>query len=242
MLLIMAEIGYRIGMRVREEGEDSGTPPISATVVGGILGLMAFLLAFTIGVVIDQHNNRKAIVTEEANAVGTAYLRAGFLEEPDLSTSRDLLAEYVEIRLAAAAGTMQIDDVIARSGEIQLELWAIIEENVRQGNDSDIMGLYIESINGVLDVHTLRLRAVELRLPRPLGIMLYAAMSLSFLLVGVVNSADGKRDFIPLLLFALAFVAVVIFIVDLDRPQQGFINVSQDALLELQQMMAQLGS
>jgi hypothetical protein len=68
---------------------------MTAAVVGGMLGLMAFLLAFSIGIVIGQHNGRKAMVVTEANAVGTAYLRAGFLGEPDRTSSRDLLREYV---------------------------------------------------------------------------------------------------------------------------------------------------
>ncbi len=242
VLLILSEIGFRIGMRIQERDSDGEGAPITSTVVGGMLALLAFLLAFAIGIVIEQHNTRKGMVTTEANAVGTAFLRAGFLEEPDLSTSRELLREYVDIRLAAAADSTLLDDVVIRSEEIHLQLWSIIEENVRRGNDSDIMGLYIESVNEVIDVHTLRLRAVDLRLPQLMGILLYAAMMLSFLLIGVVNSSDGKRDFAAILLFTLAFVAVTIIIVDLDRPQQGLINVSQAALTELQQQMATFGS
>ena len=89
----------------------------------------------------------------------------------------------------------------------------------------------------MIDVHTLRLTAVDLRLPRLLGLLLYTAMFLSFLLLGIANSGDEKRDFFPMLLFVLAFVAVLMIIVDLDRPQQGLINVSQTALLDLLQQM-----
>ena len=61
---------------------------MTGAVVGGMLGLMAFMMAFTIGIVISQHGDRKAMVVEEANAIGTAWLRAGFLEEPDLPVAR----------------------------------------------------------------------------------------------------------------------------------------------------------
>ena len=77
--------------------------------------------------------------------MGTAYLRAGFLEEPDLTKSRGLLREYVEIRLAAASDPAQLEITLKRSGEIHDELWAIVVDDIRQGNDSDIMGLYVES-------------------------------------------------------------------------------------------------
>ena len=80
--------------------------------------------------------------------------------------------------------------------------------------------------------------AVDLRLPRTLGIVMFTATALSFLLVGIASSADGKRDFFAILLFALAFVAVLIIIVDLDRPQQGLLTVSQTAMEDLLRSMA----
>lgn len=233
LALVAAEIGFRIGMRRQRQDPSAGETRATGTVVAGILGLMAFLMAFSIGIVIDQQGNRKAMVVEEANAVGTAYLRAGFLNETDLTSTRDLLREYVEIRLAAAADPTQLDAVVTRSEEIHNELWSIMEGNVQQGNESDIMGLVIESINDVIDIHTLRLAALDLRLPRVLGIVLYIATLLSFLLVGIANSLDGKRDFTAILIFTLAFVAVLTIIVDLDRPQQGLFTVSQTALSDL---------
>ena len=99
------------------------------------------------------------------------------------------------------------------------------------------MGLIIESINDVIDVHSLRLAALALRLPRMLGIVLYMATLLSFLLVGIANSLDGKRDLTAILIFTLAFVAVLTIIVDLDRPQQGLFTVSQTALSDLLRQM-----
>ena len=151
VVLVAAEIGFRIGIWLQRRDPDSGKTPMTGAVVGGMLGLMAFLLAFSIGIVIGQHNGRKDMVVTEANAVGTAYLRAGFLDEPDLTRSRDLLREYVEIRLAAASDISQLEFTQTRSEEIHGELWSIIKDNVRQGYDSDIMGLYIESVNGVID-------------------------------------------------------------------------------------------
>jgi hypothetical protein len=240
VVLIAAEIGFRIGLWLKRRDPDSVGTTMTAAVVGGMLGLMAFLMAFTIGIVLDQHGGRKAMVVTEANAVGTAYLRAGFLDEPDLTSTRDLLREYVEVRLAAAADPTLIESSVTRSEEIHGELWSIVEDNVRQGKESDIMALFVESINEVIDVHSLRLAAFYLRLPRLLGLVLYAATILSFLLVGVASSGDGKRDPIASLLFALAFVAVLMIIVDLDRPQQGLLTTSQQALSDLLRQMTAL--
>jgi hypothetical protein len=236
LALVLAEIGFRLGLWLQRRDPAAGTA-ISGTVVGGMLGLMAFLLAFCIGIVIDQHNGRKAMVVTEANAVGTAYLQAGFLDEAGRDQTRDLLREYVEIRLAAAADESVLESTLARSEKIHNQLWSIVEETVRQGNESDIMALLVSSINEVIDVHSLRLAAVDLRLPELLWFVLYAATMLSFLLVGVANSSDGKRDPFAVLLFALAYVAVLMIVVDLDRPQQGLLTVSQTALSDLLRQM-----
>lgn len=103
LILLAAEIGFRIGVWLHRRDPSSQKGPITGTVVGSLLGLMAFLLAFTIGIVINQHNQRMTMVVTEANAIGTCYLRASFLDEPDRATTRDFLREYAEVRLAAAA-------------------------------------------------------------------------------------------------------------------------------------------
>ena len=237
IVLVASEVGFRIGLWMQHRDPESGGTPMTGAVVGGMLGLMAFLLAFCIGIVINQHNGRKAMVVTEANAIGTAYLRAGFLNESDRDTTRDLLQEYVEIRLDAVGDESVLDATLTRSEEIHSELWSIVEDVVGAGNDSAIMALFVDSINEVIDVHSDRLAAIDLRLPELLWMVLYTATVLSFLLVGVASSADGKRDPLAMLLFALAFVAVLIIIVDLDRAQQGILTVSQSAMSDLLRSM-----
>ncbi len=113
VVLIAAEIGFRIGIWLQDRSPDSGDARMTGTVVGGMLGLMAFLLAFSIGIVINQQAERRVMVVEEANAIGTAWLRAGFLDEPDLSSSRALLQEYTQIRLDAAEDTTKLPAAVS---------------------------------------------------------------------------------------------------------------------------------
>jgi hypothetical protein len=241
VVVIAAEIGFRVGMWLQRRSPDAKGTPMTGAVVGGMLGLMAFLLAFSISIVIGQHNSRKEMVVTEANAVGTAYLRADFLAEPDRTETRDLLREYVEVRLAVAEDLSLFDLGMERSEEIHAGLWAIVQDTVNQGDDSAVMALLIDSINEVIDVHLLRLTAFELRLPEVFGFMLMIATVLSFLLVGVASSSDGERDPLTILIFALAFAAALMVIVDLDRPQQGLLTVSQSALEDLLNQMTSSG-
>ena len=242
IMLIATEAGFRVGIWLQDRKPDDSESRMTGTVVGGMLGLMAFLMAFSIGIVINQQSGRKAMVVEEANAIGTAWLRAGFLDEADKNTARALLQEYAEVRLGAAEDPETYPAAITRSEEIHGELWAIMEDLVNiQGYDTDVTALVIESINDVIDVHALRITAANLRLPNILGFVLFVATVLSFLLVGVSTSADRKRDTAAMVLYALAFIAVLIIIVDLDRPQSGILTVSQAAMADLLASMQDAG-
>ena len=241
VVLVAAEIGFRIGIWMQDRNPIPGETRITGTVVAGMLSLLAFLMAFSIGVVLNQHGDRRAMVVEEANAIGTAWLRAGFLTEPDRSSSRALLQEYTEIRLQAATDSTRMAAAVARSEQIQGELWAIMEKNVKAGNVSDVMALVIESINSVIDVHSLRLMAGERRLPTLYGLLLIGTTILSFLMVGAASSSDRKRDTDAMVIFALVFVAVLIIVVDLDRSQEGMLTVNQAAMSDLLRQMTTPG-
>ena len=134
-------------------------------IVGSILALMAFLLAITMGMASDRFDTRRGLVLPEANALGTTYLRAGYLSEPASSMSKELIREYVPLRIAPDRA--QLATNIEQSEEIQAELWTIAEE-VARTEGSDVVALYIESLNEVIDLHTTRVVAgVYSRVPRP---------------------------------------------------------------------------
>ena len=92
------EVGRLLGNLVHRRSSDEKESTVN-TFVGTILGLVAFILAFTFGMVTDRYDERKALVREEANAIGTAYLRADFLPELAKGRTKELLHEYLDSRL-----------------------------------------------------------------------------------------------------------------------------------------------
>jgi len=238
LALLVAEIGFRSGVRLRRRDPAALKGSMIGAVVGGLLGLLAFLLAVSIGVSLDQFNTRRELVTTEANTIGTAYLRAGFLADPDGTAARDLLREYVDWRLAGVEPE-KLDEAIRRSEEIHNQLWSIVEGQAREYPDSVMLGLFVDAVNEVIDVHSLRVVAgSSLRIPPLMWLVFYGTTVLSFFLVGIASSADGKRNLIGILLFALALAAVLLLLVDLDRAQEGLLNVGQKALIDLQRQLA----
>lgn len=234
IVLLTTEAGFRLGLWLHARYPSMSRSSMTGPLVGGMMGLLSFLLALTFAAAVGQHTERKAMVVTEANVIGTAYLRAGFLDDPEVVVSRDLLREYLEVRLAPVSDPAQIEPALTRSEEIHAQLWSIVEETVRQGNESGIMALHASAINEVIDVHTLRLTVAERRLPSGLLALLYLSLVLSFLLLGVASSDDGKRiPTLTLFLFAMVFVTTMMLILDLNRPQSGLVTVGQTALEDL---------
>ncbi|MGB5485820.1 MAG: hypothetical protein WBN06_00325 [Lysobacterales bacterium] len=241
VVLATAEIGFRIGIRLQDRSSSPGDSRMTGAVVGGMLGLVGFLMAFSIGITIGNHSERKTMVITEANTIGVAWLRAGFLDEPDSVSLRKLLREYAEVRLDAANEVISLQDAVSRSEQLYGEMWIIIERGVKQGNDSDIMVSLVEAVNDVIKTHSLRITAAHKRLPRILGLVLIMSTILSFLLVGVASSADRKRDTAAIILFALVFTSVLMIMIDLDRPQEGTLTVSQTAMEAMLRQIEPLG-
>jgi len=230
------EIGFRIGRwyQVRTPGEQEGP---TSMLVGSLLALLAFLLAVTMGMASDRFDARRANVLAEANAVGTTYLRAGYLPEPASSEIRELLRQYVPLRIQVTdAQNVQAD--IAQSVEIQTKIWAIAEDVARTTDKGDLVGLFIESLNETIDIHETRVTAgLYARVPETVLLLLVGGSALSLGMVGYSAGLTQRRSLLSAVVLVLALGAVIMIVVDLDRPREGFIQVSQQPLIDLQQQI-----
>ena len=237
LMLAFYEAGFRLGRwwQEREPGEQEGPTPM---LVGSILALLAFLLAVTMGMAADRYDARRAIVLQEADAIGTTYLRAGYLPEPGSSRSRELLREYVPLRIVLTAQT-DPTELLARSEDIQGQLWAIAEDIAKTTTQGDLVSIYIESLNDVIDLHEDRITARSARVPETVVLLLLGGSALSLAMVGYNSGLTRRRSMLSALVLILALGAVLTIVIDLDRPREGFIQVSQQPLIDLEQ---QLGS
>jgi hypothetical protein len=235
IMLAVYEAGFRIGRwhQERTPGEQEGP---AGMLVGSILALLAFLLAVTMGMAADRFDARRALVLSESNAIGTTYLRAGYLPEPASSRSRELLREYVPLRIVVTAeGDPSV--VLARSDEIQDELWTIAEDVARTTTQGDLVSTYIESLNDVIDVHEERVTARHARVPETVVWLLLGGSALSLAMVGYSAGLTRRRSMLSAVVLIIALGAVLVIVIDLDRPREGFIQVSQQPLIDLQEQV-----
>jgi len=237
LALVAFEGGYRVGLwwQVRTPDEKEGP---TGMLVGSILALLAFMLAVTMGMASDRFDTRRQLVVNEANAIGTTYLRAGYLPEPVSTDARELLREYVPLRITTA-DQAKLSANYARSVEIQNQLWAQAEDLARATPGSETLALYIESLNDMIDLHETRVTAIiYARVPETVVILLILG---SFLTLGIVGYSAGltrRRSLLSAVVLVIVLGAAITLVIDLDRPREGFLQVNQQPLLDL---AAQIG-
>lgn len=234
-LLFAMEVGYRLNKSLaRKTGtpKDEGLGPI----IGATLALLAFSLAFVVSFSANIFNDRRLLVIDEANAIGTTYLRAGYLDEPQRSKARDLLRVYIGLRIDLLESEKR-EDALARSEQIHSDLWEGAEQIARE-SPSEPTALYISALNDVIDLHNERISVgLGIRVPPTVLLGLYLVALGTMFLVGLQSALVERRNLIALLVLVLILAVVFLLIVDLDRSQDGLLKVPHYALYKLQRQL-----
>jgi hypothetical protein len=233
--LLSLEMGFRLGRWRHDRVVDEKAAAVG-TMVAAILGLLAFMLAFTFGMATSRFDARRQIVLEESNAIGTAYLRARLLPEPQRSEIGKLLRDYVDVRIGAVEA-QTLAEGRARSEKLQEQLWSQATAAAEKNPASIMTGLFIQSLNEVIDVHAKRLVAVQSRIPSTIWITLFALTVSGMVSTGYQAGLSATRRSPEVFLLVLAFACVLYLVVDFDRAHEGLLRVSQQSMLDLQQSM-----
>ena len=197
------------------------------------MGLLAFLLAFTFGMAATRFDSRKQAVLQEANAIGTAYLRTSFLPETLREDTRNSLPRVYWRCAPAAPRRIATPEGMARSSALHDQLWAIAT-SAEAISDTVSTGLFVESINAVIDLDATRVTANRNRIPGSIWLMLGVVTIFSMASIGYEFGLTGERSWALTILMAVAFTAVITLIADLDRSQSGLLRVGQQPLIDLQ--------
>ena len=237
-ILLSVELGYRTGLWRRRASAQEKEAPVGA-MVAAQLGLLAFLLAFTFGFAASRYADRREVLLDESNAIGTAFLRTAMIPDPHPTEIRRLLREYVAVRIAAVEHGF-IDEAIRQSEELHVRLWSETVAAANKDPRSIPLGLFIQALNDVINLHAKRLQvSLRTRVPGTLWGVLAAVTALSFFAMGYLGGLAGTSRSPAVLVIALTFAATTWMIADLDRPSDGLLKVSQRPMIELQQSMAE---
>jgi hypothetical protein len=228
VVLLSIEFGWRLGYRRHRRAKEENSTSISAA-VGATMGLLAFLLAFTFSMAASRYDSRKEIVLQESDAIGTTYLRADFLAGQARGEVR-LLSEYTALR-ARGAAFVTSPEGLAQSTALQDQLWALATAGAQP--NSVTAGLFVQSLNEMIDLDGVRVAANLNRIPDTIWLMLCLVTVFSMAALGYEFGVTGSRGWAVTLHLVIVFTTVIVLIADLDRPQEGLLQVSQQPLIDL---------
>jgi hypothetical protein len=234
--LLSFEGGFWVGRRRARRSEHEQEMVVRG-LVAGMVGLEAFMLAFTFGAAASHFDARRQTLLDEANAIRTAYLRADLLPEPQRAEIRDLLHKYVDVRLEVIQ-SRNLGQAITRSEELHSQLWFQAIASKEKTPNPVFAVQFIQSLNEIIALHTRRVILIlEFRIPNIIWVVLYAITALAAASIGYHSGMTGRSRPLVALALILAFSAVIFLIQDLDRPLYGILRVSQRALVDLRRTM-----
>src|SRR5262249_42706851 len=144
-------------------------------VVSAVLGLLALLMGFTFALATDRYDARRGRVLEEANAIGTSYLRAQLLQEPHRTRISGLLVAYAENRIALAHAQSRDNPgaLLARNDQLLTDLWSATVASFDSIKGLDFSSAFIESMNAVIDLDAARKAARRAHVPSEVYLVLF---------------------------------------------------------------------
>jgi hypothetical protein len=241
VLLAAVEIGFWEKGRVRG-GSDSIERTDIALILGAVLTLLALMLGFTYAMSESRFETRRQLVVDEANAIGTTYLRAKALPEPRSSEIQELLRQYVGLRVKivniADATPEKIREVDNLTKQLHSSIWLHAAALARE-SPNPIVSVFLQSVNEMIDLHTKRLAAFRNRVPFSIYLVLFIVSAITLCLVGYYFGTGRQKRRILSAMLALLVATVMWLILDLDHPARGLIKTSQQSLIDLSQDLGQ---
>jgi hypothetical protein len=226
-MLILLETGRRLGLR-RLALDSEAARAGFGVVEGAIFALMGLLIAFTFSGAASRFDTRRHLVVEEANAIGTAYLRLDLLPASPREVLRGSFRDYVEARLEVYRKLPDITaakQALAHANQLQGQIWSQALAACQQAPQPATM-LLLPALNAMIDITTTRTVATQIHPPQVVFVMLCALALASSLMAGY-SMAAGRLTicWIHMLVFAVIMALTVYVILDIEYPRLGRIRV-----------------
>jgi hypothetical protein len=236
-LLVFAVIGGAclaggLAGRYLRKHSETFREPLGA-VHGALLGVVGLILAFGLSLALGRYESRRADVVNDANAIGTAYLRAQTLQEPQRSRSLALLRTYADLAIQITKevpGSSGIAATSAAQGRVQRQLWRLGAETLDAQPQASAPRLYVDSLNTMIDEQTARLSGLNNRVPNEVLWLELLGASLALGTLTLYLSLGGKGH-VTVVVAALLMSVLVLVTFDLDRPTRGLITVPSTPLV-----------
>lgn len=226
MLLTM-----KAGMRARDAHLRAapGDATSFGTVHGAVFALLGLMIAFTFSGAATRFDHRRDLIVEEANNIGTAYLRIGLLPEATRGPLQDTFRQYVDSRLETyRAGTdlARVSQLLQQTAELQNQIWKLALEGIDRASVPPVAAQILAPLNDMFDIVTTRTAATQMHPPAIVWMMLGGLTLVCSFLVGYDLPGGVRRNRLHVLTFAFLFSLTLYVIIDMEYPRVGLIRVT----------------
>ena len=231
-LVLVAELG--LWLRHRSRSVDPGLQSVVESARDGLGVLLSLLLGFSLPMALPHYEQRTQLVTDEANAISTVAQRAEMLPEPYRDRILQPLGEYVDARLEFASADLDGPTMMAavdHAKHLQNEIWQQTVPLV-QGNINQVSPTFVQAVGAMGDMIEQRLAAAEKHIPTVIWMVL---ILISVMTSFVVGYSMHHRVRLGMLVLPLTVAIVLSLVSELDNPRAGFVRISQQSMLRLQQ-------
>jgi hypothetical protein len=233
-MLLSMEAGTRL--RVRHLRAAQSDLPGFAGVHGAVFALLGLLIAFTFSGAASRFDHRRDLIVEEANDIGTAYLRIALLPDAARGPLQDKFREYVDSRLhtyRAGTDVVRVSQLLQQTAQHQSQIWKMAVDAIDHAPSPPVAALILPSLNDMFDIVTTRTAATQMHPPAVVWVMLGGLTLVCSFLVGYDLGGGGRRNWLHVLTFALLFSLTLYVIIDMEYPRVGLIRVTaMDRVLE----------
>jgi hypothetical protein len=239
-MLLLLELGRRLGRR-RQARDDEGARAGLGAVEGAVFALLGLLIAFTFSGAASRFDSRRQLIVEEANAIGTAWLRLDLLPPAAQPELRELFRQYLDLRLAIYQKLPDLEAALAeldKANALQGTIWSRAVAACQQ-SPAPVVAQVVPALNQMFDIATTRTAAARIHPPTIIFVLLGVLALMSSLLAGHAMAGAKSRSWIHMVGFALIMAATSYVILDLEFPRLGMIRIDafDQTLVELRQSM-----
>jgi hypothetical protein len=228
--------------RLATYGEDANDGLGSSE--AAIFAMMGLLLAFTFTGAANRFEQRRALIVQESNAIGTVWLRLDLLRDAPRADARALVRKYLEKRLDAYRQVTDPDRTAAalsESGAVQAQIWNLAIRESREDKSQPLAQLLLPAINDAFDIGSTRVLATRQHTHPAIFAMLGLLVMISGFLAGFGQAKVRRQSILHLMGFAAVTTLALYLIVDLEYPRLGVVRVD-DFDRALVDLLASLGS
>ncbi len=234
--LLFLRLGWAVGRRRLAQLGETANEGLGA-MDGAVFGLMGLLLAFTFTGAASRFDQRRDLIVQETNAVGTAWLRLDLLQEGPREQARDLMRRYLDQRLDVyreVTDKLRLEKSLAAVASSQGEIWKLAIAQSREDKSQPIAQLLLPALNDMFDIATSRVLASRQHPHPAIFGMLLVLVLVSCFLLGFSQAKVTRQSRMHLVGFAATTALALYIIFDLEYPRIGLIRVDNfdQALVE----------